>query len=97
MASEKAHAVADDCLTCHAPHASAQPRLAVGPVQTLCGECHELQEKAFGAAHLGIAPKDMNCVSCHDPHSSRDKMLFKADVHVPFGARECQACHVTGK
>jgi predicted CXXCH cytochrome family protein len=97
MASETAHAAADDCLTCHAPHASAHPRLGVGPVQESCAECHEFKEKAFVTTHLGIAPKDMNCVSCHDPHSSKDKKLFKATVHKPFGARECQGCHVTGK
>jgi predicted CXXCH cytochrome family protein len=97
IASEKAHSPADDCLTCHAPHASAQARLVVQPVHEVCEQCHELKEQKFATAHLGIAAKDMRCASCHDPHSSKDAKFFKATVHAPFGARDCARCHVTGK
>ena len=93
----KTHSPAENCLTCHAPHHSAQARLAVQPLHEMCSQCHELGDKAFTTAHLGIAPKDINCVSCHDPHASQDPMLFKKTVHAPFAARQCDACHVTDK
>jgi len=97
IATEKAHPPVDDCLTCHAPHHSAQPKLATQPLGELCGNCHDAKEKGFQKAHLAIEPAAIDCMSCHDPHASKDPKFFKAKVHAPFAARECEACHVTEK
>jgi hypothetical protein len=39
----------------------------------------------------------VNCVSCHTPHTSKNVKLFKKNEHPPFAARQCDACHATGK
>jgi predicted CXXCH cytochrome family protein len=97
LAKEKAHPPVEDCLACHRPHASREVKLAAQPVSELCGQCHDDKAPSFGAAHLGIDARSVNCVSCHDPHASKDPKLFKATVHPPFAARQCDACHLADK
>jgi predicted CXXCH cytochrome family protein len=97
MKKQKVHAPAEDCLTCHQPHAAAQPRLVSQPVHELCGQCHDPSAKPFAAAHLGIDAKAIACMGCHDPHASTDPKFFKAKQHVPFASRDCDTCHVTEK
>jgi predicted CXXCH cytochrome family protein len=84
-------------MTCHLPHGSMQPKLAAKPLVDICSECHDVKEKAFSSAHLGIDPKNIQCVSCHDPHASKDPKFFKKAVHPPFAARECDTCHQAPK
>ena len=67
------------------------------PIAELCGQCHDTKEAAFGKAHIGIDPKAIQCMSCHDPHASKDPKFFKASVHPPFAARDCDTCHVAPK
>jgi predicted CXXCH cytochrome family protein len=97
LTSEKAHQPADDCLTCHKPHASTEARLVTQPVNDLCGQCHDAKAKEFGVAHLSIDPARINCISCHNPHASKDPKFLKANLHAPFAARECDACHLAEK
>ncbi len=94
MAKEKVHSPAEDCLNCHSPHYSVQKALATQPVAELCGQCHDVKDAKFSKAHLGIDPKNINCISCHNPHSSKDPKFFKAVEHAPFAGRSCDACHV---
>ena len=49
MQKEKAHSpAARDCLRCHGPHFTGQGNLLAKPVQTLCGECHDVKDASFG-------------------------------------------------
>jgi len=47
--------VREDCLNCHSPHGSNQPRLLKEPLNFLCSSCHSSQANssggAFGGAH----------------------------------------------
>jgi predicted CXXCH cytochrome family protein len=97
IASETAHRPVDDCLSCHKPHGSPEARLVSQPVNELCGQCHDGGDKSFAEHHLSIDPQKMRCISCHNPHSSKDPKFFKATVHAPFAARQCDACHEADK
>jgi predicted CXXCH cytochrome family protein len=97
QSAEKAHSPVEGCLTCHSPHYAPGARLLQQATAELCGQCHDAKEPAFGAKHLAIAAKDMNCVSCHDPHFSKDPKFFKAKVHAPFASGQCDSCHLAGK
>jgi predicted CXXCH cytochrome family protein len=97
MEKDKKHQPAEDCLTCHGPHATAEAKLTLQPIAELCGQCHETKDKAFTSAHIGIDPKAVRCMTCHDPHASKDPKFFKASVHPPFAARECDTCHTVSK
>jgi CO dehydrogenase/acetyl-CoA synthase gamma subunit (corrinoid Fe-S protein) len=69
----------------------------VQPLQTLCGECHDLKGADFAKAHIDIKASLMDCRDCHDPHASKDPKLFKEVIHPPFAARSCEDCHITGE
>ena len=95
--SQKSHSPVEGCLTCHRPHGAGEPKLTVEPIADLCAQCHDLKDKEFATAHLGIDAKLVRCMSCHDPHSSPDPKFFKGAMHPPFAARECATCHVVPK
>jgi predicted CXXCH cytochrome family protein len=61
---------AADCLICHAPHNSPQPRLLLQPVELLCMQCHE--REGLEEVHGEIA----DCRSCHNPHESDEASLL---------------------
>jgi hypothetical protein len=67
------------------------------PVQSLCGQCHDVKADAFKSAHIYIDAAVMNCRSCHDPHASKDPKFFKENVHPPFAGRSCDDCHIVTK
>ena len=85
---------AQECLGCHAPHASGEETLLTQAAGTLCADCHDLEGEAFSGAHLAIDPAVMDCMRCHAPHASQDPKLFRAEQHAPFAARSCEDCHV---
>jgi predicted CXXCH cytochrome family protein len=97
MDKDKVHSPASDCMNCHKPHGSKEARLQVAATSELCGQCHDFKEKGFTAKHIGIDPKVIECMGCHDPHASKDPKFFKAKMHPPFAARECDTCHVAPK
>jgi predicted CXXCH cytochrome family protein len=94
---EKAHAPFEGCLDCHKPHAAPQPQLLGEPAGKLCEQCHEGKDAGFQKGHLAIDPAKMTCTSCHTPHTSKSAKLFKKNVHPPFAAKQCDACHAGGK
>lgn len=73
--------VRDNCLNCHVPHGSDQPRLMKEPVNFLCSSCHSAEANqsggAFGGAHSVMTGPTGNaffnsalanqrtCLSCH--------------------------------
>ncbi len=82
----------ESCLTCHSPHASAQPRLLLAPVPQLCTDCHEAQ--GLAGTHGGQITATTNCLECHRPHGSANPRLLRASqLHPPFAEGSCAACH----
>jgi DmsE family decaheme c-type cytochrome len=73
--------VRDNCLNCHTPHGSDQPRLMKEPMNFLCSSCHSAEANqsggAFGGAHSVMTGPTGNaffnsalanqrtCLSCH--------------------------------
>jgi DmsE family decaheme c-type cytochrome len=73
--------VRENCLNCHTPHGSNQPRLMKEPMNFLCSSCHSAQANqsggAFGGAHsipngpLGTTffnsalANQRTCLNCH--------------------------------
>ena len=77
--------VADGCLDCHDPHASAHNRLLLKPVGPLCLDCHEsvvVGKQVHGPVRAG------NCATCHVPHASNNERLL-----VQSGNTVCFNCH----
>jgi cytochrome c1 len=66
----------------------------VRPVRTLCADCHDVTDAAFGTAHIQIDPAQVKCERCHDAHASKEEHFFKSNVHPPFGMNSCQDCHL---
>jgi predicted CXXCH cytochrome family protein len=98
MQTGKVHPPAQqDCTKCHEVHSSDYPKLVNDDVQKLCATCHKATDGGFRKAHLQIDAKGMRCTGCHDPHQSKDPALLNATIHPPFQARQCDACHVSGK
>jgi predicted CXXCH cytochrome family protein len=95
MEKQNAHQpAARDCQRCHKPHSSTQDSLLIQAIQPTCLECHNPQRATFSKAHLGIDANVIDCRKCHDPHASKDPKFFKTNIHMPFGARACDECHI---
>ncbi len=85
--------VADSCLTCHSAHAANQSKLLSEPVPVLCLGCHDMVDLV--KPHKGQVGKKTNCLRCHAPHGSPNpKMLNASNIHPPFKAGSCTACHL---
>ncbi len=85
-----------DCLTCHDPHATDNPKLLNDEVNTLCTTCHQPDAENIRKAHGGIVVADAKCTECHSPHASeREHLLTEAPLHPPFEGGSCDACHAT--
>jgi predicted CXXCH cytochrome family protein len=80
------------CDSCHVPHALPKP---TGKPETpkylkkaapeLCGDCHDLKERAALKFQHAVAN---DCTSCHNPHSSPNpKMLVDKQPAL------CETCH----
>jgi len=76
-----------ECLTCHAPHASAQRGLLKAAAGELCGTCHDAVAESLKMKSVH-APAAAGCSTCHNPHGSANGMLLR---EVPNAL--CQACH----
>ncbi len=73
-----------NCLDCHVPHASANPKLLVEPVTQLCHECH--QDQALRQPHPSVAEGECNL--CHLAHGSEQPAILRQSQ-----AQLCGACH----
>jgi len=89
------------CLICHEPHASRfKSQLRDSPEQ-LCFTCHDKQEEVFKKAHGQYPVAKSDCLTCHAAHASDVKEpalakgLILPYVHVPFGKKKCDSCHVS--
>jgi predicted CXXCH cytochrome family protein len=84
-----------DCLTCHDPHQSAQPKLKPMFVhkpfeagKDACATCHQ-QPKDGKVVLTAASPKEL-CISCH---SEQAEQIQKAKVQHPGAADNCTGCH----
>ncbi|HET9553534.1 MAG TPA: cytochrome c3 family protein, partial [Anaeromyxobacteraceae bacterium] len=76
-----------ECLRCHAPHASPQPKGLAKAGNALCLSCHdEIAARLKGrSVHAAVA---QGCRSCHDPHASDQPAQLVAPA-----AQLCRRCH----
>lgn len=90
--------VAQNCLTCHSPHASDNPYQLLKPTSgdkaaNLCLKCHD---KGVGVAETGSrhAALDMGCETCHVTHKSGDSSKVEFAVHLNKAPPAlCLDCH----
>ncbi|MCB1037903.1 MAG: cytochrome c3 family protein, partial [Acidobacteria bacterium] len=84
--------VTDSCLGCHDPHGTVEAHLLKAPLQSLCGECHDLEDLA--APNGGQLTAVTDCVKCHQPHGGvHPSMLRSKNRHPPFEEGSCVSCH----
>ncbi len=87
MAHMHGPAEAGDCVACHDPHQSDNPKLLVKNEDELCVDCHEDAEEFQKKPHVHAALGN-GCTTCHDPHGSEHaKLLPEA------GGGVCVTCH----
>lgn len=98
-----------NCIKCHDPHQSDEPKLLKKTPQKLCLGCHDEQEPS--KKHLHKPFKAGNCTKCHDAHQSDHEKQLKKPVrelclgchdeqepskkhlHKPFKTGNCAKCH----
>jgi len=80
-----------ECVGCHSPHASRQPKLLRAAGGGVCLDCHEDQAGAEGeSTHRAISW--IGCHSCHLPHGGPDEKLLRAT-----GNDLCNGCHLRSR
>lgn len=75
-----------NCLNCHNPHKSRNPKLARRRGNALCVNCHKSNKarSRFRSNHY----KQTNCLKCHNPHGSDHKKGL-----VLAANKLCVSCH----
>jgi len=85
--------VRDNCLNCHNPHGSNQPRLMIEPFAFLCSSCHSAESNnsggAFGGGH-GIPMAGVPVGGALRPGFNTGNIFFNA---APMSQRGCLNCH----
>lgn len=88
-------AVSAGCATCHTggfPPAVGKPNTPVHAGVTVCETCHKSTSTWAGAkVDHSTFTVATNCASCHNGSTATGK----AGNHIPVGATNCFACHVT--
>ncbi|HBL18622.1 MAG: hypothetical protein A2X36_08300 [Elusimicrobia bacterium GWA2_69_24] len=79
-------AAGGQCVFCHDPHRSANPKLLKDRMPDQCFRCHSPKPFFDKAMHSPVASG--LCASCHDPHASKNKKLLTAEV-----PELCWGCH----
>ena len=77
-----------ECIDCHSPHASRQPRLLRMPGGGVCLSCHE--DQGAGPEKVGHGAIEwFGCHSCHVPHGADQPQLLRQT-----GNALCLGCHI---
>jgi predicted CXXCH cytochrome family protein len=77
-----------ECIDCHSPHASRQPRLLRTPGGGVCLTCHE--DQMGGPELIAHGAVDwFGCQSCHLPHGGSKPRLLRG-----VGNELCLGCHI---
>jgi DmsE family decaheme c-type cytochrome len=83
--------VRDNCLNCHTPHGSNQPRLMIEPTSFLCSSCHSSEANtsggAFGGGHGVVAAGPSGGLR---PGFNAGSVFFNS---APMSQRGCLNCH----
>ena len=80
-----------ECIDCHSPHASRQPRLLRSVGSGVCLTCHE--DQAGGPEQIVHGAVDwFGCQSCHLPHGGSTAKLLRG-----VGNDLCLGCHFEGE
>ncbi len=75
-----------DCLSCHSPHGSDEPKLLEEPAGSLCETCHDQNDEAAVSKHGPVSGGE--CIACHNPHESDLPRLLKQR-----SPELCLGCH----
>ncbi|MDD2852691.1 MAG: cytochrome c3 family protein [Desulfuromonadaceae bacterium] len=65
-----------DCLACHEPHSSLNPKLLKTAPEKVCALCHT-NKRAATAMHDKFAARKLLCVDCHDPHFGNAQFFLR--------------------
>jgi predicted CXXCH cytochrome family protein len=92
------HKVAGDCVICHSPHATDQPKFLKNDIYKLCTGCHQnyLMNHPVDKHPLRFSKlnkestEEISCISCHKPHGSENQSLLKASGG---SMAVCMQCH----
>jgi predicted CXXCH cytochrome family protein len=81
---------AKDCLQCHNPHSSDEPKILSAPATQLCTTCHKaVADSEHGSKHPHSAVMDGRaCLNCHVAHGSDVANLMKEST-----VAACLECH----
>jgi predicted CXXCH cytochrome family protein len=82
-----------ECLSCHEAHHSPNQALLTAAVPDQCLACHDGDDPAFKALHLGLSGSQIDCRKCHDAHGAEAPRLMQANQHDPFAGNACGLCH----
>jgi predicted CXXCH cytochrome family protein len=92
-AAETGHPpAAEDCISCHAPHASPNRLLLMEATPDLCLMCHDADDSVLVSSHLGASLSSLDCLSCHSPHGAGNEHLLATNVHAAI-LDGCDTCH----
>jgi predicted CXXCH cytochrome family protein len=80
-----------ECVDCHSPHASRQPKLLRASGGDLCLACHDEQAGNEGETVHG-AISWIGCHSCHLPHGGSEDHLLRTS-----GNDLCNGCHLQSR
>ena len=89
-----------DCLSCHKPGSSENPKQLAMDREKLCNECHTQRTVLEGKGARGIEDtrsfhSGVACVSCHMSEANHDMKLFRPDdPKIPEDRLDtCTRCH----
>lgn len=91
--------VAQNCLTCHSPHASENKYQLLKPTSvdattSLCLSCHSKGVKDSGSRHAAL---DMGCDTCHITHKTGEAGKKEFEFHLTKSPPAlCLDCHDAG-
>lgn len=79
-----------NCLSCHNPHNSNQPKLLLEDTATLCTSCHKTIHDTMQTSKVkhDALTDGRQCVNCHNPHGANIEHLL---VQLPM--QLCLDCH----
>lgn len=82
-----------NCLDCHKPYHSSNPRYLKTDVVTLCSSCHKAEHKTTHPVGKGVIDprtgKTLTCISCHSLHSAEADFMLQYDRKRQL----CIQCH----
>jgi predicted CXXCH cytochrome family protein len=69
-------AAVGDCLKCHLPHDSPNPKLVKLKNGEMCALCHREKRLSEGL-HAKSISRGMSCTECHNPHGGNNQFFLE--------------------